>query len=69
MNGGLVDLFYIGIGELECVDVNGIISVIDSVFGFLDIKDYRYKLVGFGLDGVLVNIGKKNGVIVKLKES
>lgn len=48
------DLFYIGIGELECVDVNGIISVIDSVFGFLDIKDYRYKLVGFGLDGVLV---------------
>lgn len=44
MNGGWVDLFYIGIGELECVGVNGIISVIDSVLGL----DYRYKLVGFG---------------------
>lgn len=68
-NGGLVDSFYIGIGEPERADANGIISVIDSVFGSLDIKHYRHKLVGFGSDGASVNTGKKNGVIAKLKES
>lgn len=68
-NGGLVDSFYIGIGEPERADANGIISVIDSDFGSLDIKDYRHKLVGFGSDGASVNTGKKNGVIAKLKES
>lgn len=41
-NGGLVDSFYIGIGEPERADANGIISVIDSDFGSLDIKDYRH---------------------------
>lgn len=49
-NGGLVDSFYIGIGEPERADAN----VIDSVFGSLDIKDYRHKLVGFGSDGASV---------------
>lgn len=50
------DSFYIGIGEPERADANGIISVIDchSVFGSLDIKDYRHKLVGFGSDGASV---------------
>lgn len=42
--GGLVDSFYIGIGEPERAGANGIISVIDSVLGL----DYRHKLVGFG---------------------
>lgn len=48
------DSFYIEIGEPERADANGIISVIDSVFGSLDIKDYRHKLVGFGSDGASV---------------
>lgn len=64
------DSFYIGIGEPERADANGIISVIDchSVFGSLDIKDYRHKLVGFGSDGASV-LQERKTESAKLKES
>lgn len=46
----------------------GIIVIINNVFNVLDIRNWKIKLIGFGVDGVFINLGKNVGVVVKLKE-
>ena len=47
---------------------SGITATINNAFNALDIRNWKTKLIGFGADGVSVNLGKNAGVAAKLKE-
>ena len=68
---GVLTVAFVGLKNIPVADADGITSAIfEMLSGYLNMeKDaVALKLVGFGCDGASVNLGKKTGVVKKLKE-
>lgn len=46
----------------------GIIQAVESALSDVEVPNWTEKVVGFGADGALVNLGQKGGVAAKLKQ-
>ena len=46
----------------------GIIQAVESAFSDIEVPNWKEKVVGFGADGALGNLGQKGGVAAKLKQ-
>lgn len=67
VNCGVLENYYFSIEDIQNVNVYGILNCIEKLFERIEIVDWKLNFVGFGLDGVLVNLGFKGGVVVLLK--
>lgn len=69
-DAGVVTSAFIGVVNIERADASGIIGALSTAMSRhmkLEPAEWQRKLVGFGSDGASVNVGKKSGVIAKLK--
>lgn len=67
---GTVKTFFCSIEKVGKCDGEGIVNAIFDSLASLELNENQWtrKLVGFGSDGATVNLGKKSGVITRLKE-
>ncbi|XP_071953114.1 zinc finger protein 862-like [Antedon mediterranea] len=60
----------VGQAEVEHAHAAGVFSTVEKIFNNTGCGErWKSKVVGFGADGASVNLGKRGGVIVHLKES
>lgn len=64
---GEIKTVFLAIDSPDRADADGVFKCIEKALDSAEVKDWRKKIVGFGSDGANVMIGKKSGVVAKLK--
>ena len=65
----VLDVYFAGIKNVAKADANGILSALTATInGCLQDTPWKKKVVALGSDGASIMLGRKNGLIAKLRE-